>query len=272
MMSGAPRPEAETAEVFGRLAMEAGRLALEVRARGAMKERAKGDGTPGTEADVAAERHILAGLAARWPGFPVISEEAWDGGDAAGYESFLLVDPLDGTRSFIHSGEDFSVNIGLIEGDRAVFGMICDPVAGVMWRGGAGYGAWRADWNGDGFGEARSLGPNSSGDVVRVVRGHWSGRSVERMLDGLGVFGYSFEVLPGVGAALKFCRLAEGLAELYPRAAGSMEWDTAAGQAVLEGAGGCLRLLEDGGALRYGKSGLKNPAFFAVSSPKLRTN
>ncbi|MGR4001313.1 MAG: 3'(2'),5'-bisphosphate nucleotidase CysQ, partial [Alphaproteobacteria bacterium] len=253
---------AEVGEIFGLLGLEAGRLALEVRSRGEMRERMKGDGTPGTESDLAAERYILAGLEARWPGFPVVSEESWDGADSPSEGRFLLVDPLDGTRSFIRSGEDFSVNIGVIEGDRAIFGMVCDPVAGVVWWGGADYGSWRVEWRDGVFGEARSYGSHRLASPLRVVCGHWGGKSLPRLL--AGVEG-SYEVLPPVGAALKFCCLAEGIADLYPRSGGSMEWDTAAGQAVLEGAGGVLGLLDGGGVLRYGKSGLRNPSFLAWS-------
>ena len=236
-------------------------------AQGAGEVRRKEDGTEVTDADLAADEKIREHLSplATSDGIEIVSEET--GGNASA--RFLLVDPLDGTRNFTTMGHDFCVNIGLVEGDRATFGVIADPSASVCWWGGVGYGAWRASFSAGGvLGNKTTLRVRNAESPIRGVIGYWSNEAiVKKRLTTFGLQNVSFAQ---VGAALKFCRIAEGKADLYPRGAGSSEWDTAAGQAILEAAGGMVRIVGADGmpsseTLRYGKEKFLNPPFLATT-------
>ena len=222
---------------------------------------AKADESPLTEADLRSHRLICRALGELTPQWPVLSEES-EGIDAAvraGWTTYWLVDPLDGTREFVSRNGEFTVNIALVQDHRVVLGVVQIPVADLTYAGIPGVGAWRA----------QGLEPFAPIAVahriatpVRVLgsRSH-RGDSLAGFLERVGP-----HELVGVGSSLKFCRLAEGLADVYPRLGPTCEWDTAAGQAVVEGAGGLVLTL-DGQPLRYNtKAQLLNPDFVAVAA------
>ncbi|WP_393938183.1 3'(2'),5'-bisphosphate nucleotidase CysQ [Aeromonas rivipollensis] len=217
----------------------------------------KQDESPLTAADQGAHEVIVQALARLTPDIPVLSEES----DAEtmqarlGWSRYWLVDPLDGTKEFVSRNGEFTVNIALIEESRPVWGLVYAPVLDKLWYGGKEVGAWRVA---DGAHKAIQTRPHEAGQAWRVVgsRNHLS----QETLDYLAPFG---EIeLVSMGSSLKFCIIAEGGAELYPRLAPTCEWDTAAAQAVLEGAGGSVTQL-DGSALAYNKPDILNPWFVA---------
>jgi 3'(2'), 5'-bisphosphate nucleotidase len=227
--------------------------------------RLKDDSTPVTDADLAAEAVILAGLARIAPDIPVISEEA----AAAGAESitgerFFLVDPLDGTKEFLSRNGEFTINIALIEHTEAVAGVVYAPALGRLFWGERGHGAAEGSLAPDGDREGVRWRPihvrprPQGGLKVVASRSHRDART-ESWLASIDI-----GELVSAGSSLKFCLLAAGEADLYPRFGRTMEWDTAAGHAVLAAAGGQVAT-EDGAPLTYGKRarGFDNPAFIA---------
>ncbi|MGH8075845.1 MAG: 3'(2'),5'-bisphosphate nucleotidase CysQ [Lysobacter sp.] len=209
----------------------------------------KDDNSPLTAADLAAHHCIVDGLARLTPDIPVLSEESAHEVSAAQrrrWPRLWVVDPLDGTREFVKRNGEFTVNIALAENGVAVFGVVQAPVTGDLWYGGSGLGAFRRDGDEDVALHARipALAPLR----VAASRSHRDPRSeafIARMARDMG------EVEPlGLGSSLKFCRIAEGSMDVYPRFGPTNEWDTAAGQCVLEGAGGCV-LDPKGRPLRY---------------------
>ena len=221
--------------------------------------RRKDDASPVTLADERAEKLILAALAAATPDIPVIAEEqcAARGLPSAAADLFWLVDPLDGTKEFISRNGEFTVNIGLIEAGRPILGMVHVPALGVTY-GGAGPGTARR-WRGANAAEpitART--PPPEGLVVVHSRSHENNEKLAAFLVGKQVAEKRV-----CGSSVKFCQLAAGEADLYPRFGPTMEWDTAAGHAVLIAAGGSVTTL-DGAAFRYGKEGCCNPGFIAT--------
>ncbi len=239
-----------------KIAEEAGRAILGVY-DGPIDVTVKDDQSPLTQADRAAHRVIQAALAQLTPEWPVISEESEPevlAGRLA-WSRYWLVDPLDGTKEFIKRNGEFTVNIALIEQGKVVFGVVSAPVHRLSYWGGAGLGAWRKSDQGR---HALKVCPPRAGVPLKVVgsRSH-SSPETEAWLAKLG----DYEMI-SVGSSLKFCLLAEGQAQLYPRLGPTCEWDTAAAQAVLEGAGGEVVTLE-GEPLRYSKESLLNPWFIA---------
>ncbi|MEX0167387.1 3'(2'),5'-bisphosphate nucleotidase CysQ [Pseudomonas brassicacearum] len=199
----------------------------------------KADESPVTAADMAAHDVIVAGLMALAPDIPILSEEDADiaQGVRAGWHRWWLVDPLDGTKEFISGSEEFTVNIALVEQGRVVFGVVSMPTNGRFYIGGAGLGAWRGDKGGQPLPIAvrDTLAPGEAFTVV-ASRRHTSPEQ-ERLLDGLSASLGELQ-LTSIGSSLKFCLVAEGAADCYPRLAPTSQWDTAAAQGVLEGAGG----------------------------------
>ena len=217
----------------------------------------KADHTPLTQADLAAHRLIARGLQALTPAIPVVSEE-----DEQSlvfrkpHGAFWLVDPLDGTKEFMARNGEFTVNIALVVDSEVLWGVVVAPVLGATYWGGRGLGAFVERGEGP---VALSAVP-SVGAPLRVVasKSHLN-EETARFIQALGA-----HELVQAGSSLKFCRLAEGQADLYPRLSPTSEWDTAAAQAVLEGAGGRVTTLE-GQLLRYGKADLINPSFVAMA-------
>jgi len=255
------REQDELAVEFGKVACEAGRAIMAIPA-GALGAQRKADGTPVSRADLEAERLIRARLAEILPGVALIAEESFDAGRSQAPERLLLVDPLDGTREFLAGLKDFTVNIALIEAGRPVAGAICVPALGEVYLGGTS--AHRGALGPGGVFPAGSLAAIKASAVpdkgLRAVasRSHLDA-ATKRFLEERGV-----RSLRPAGSSLKFCFVACGEADVYPRLAPTMEWDTAAGHAILRAAGGCVVGL-DGSPLRYGKSdaGFTNEGFIA---------
>ena len=239
------------------LAEAAGRLILTYYRNG-IDIRRKADASPVTAADEEAEHLILEGLRKLTPQIAIISEEAHARGELADHapRRFWLVDPLDGTREFLKKNGEFTVNIALVDEGVPVLGVVTAPALDLAYAG-AGPGTasmWRA-------GSQRSIAARprpARGITVVASRSHLGDPAVlERWLTGTPVADTR-----QAGSSLKFCLLAAGEADLYPRFGRTMEWDTAAGHAVLAAAGGRVQTLE-GAELRYGKPGFENPHFIA---------
>lgn len=241
------------------LARRAGAAILAVRARG-FEVLAKSDASPVTAADHAAEALILEGLRAAAPDIPAVAEEEVAAGKTvAAARVYWLVDPLDGTREFAAGKDEFTVNIGLVREGRAVLGAVGVPAQGELFGGIVGRGAWKRTAAGERA--IRTRAPPATGMDVVASRHHANDARLRRFLWGRPVASINH-----IGSGLKFCRLAEGVADLYPRFGPTMEWDTAAPQAVLEAAGGAVQTL-DGGSLTYGKPTWVNPPFVVSGSP-----
>jgi 3'(2'), 5'-bisphosphate nucleotidase len=238
-----------------RLADEAAAVIRAVRAAG-FDVAAKADETPVTVADTRAEALIVAGLRAAAPDIPVIAEEEVAAGRMAlPTARYWLVDPLDGTREFAAGRAEFAVNIGLIVDGAPVLGAVASPAFEELHFGIVGQGAWRRRGGVETRIHARAA--PAEGLTVMASRHYADAPELAAFLAGYRIAG-----LTNIGSALKFLRLAEGVADFYPRLGRTMEWDTAAPQAVLEAAGGCV-LTADGAPLRYGKAGWENPDFSA---------
>jgi 3'(2'), 5'-bisphosphate nucleotidase len=242
------------------LAIEAGDRILEVYATD-FDVQSKADDSPLTQADLGSHNVIVAGLAKLTPDIPIISEE--DGlppfTERGQWSRYWLIDPLDGTKEFVNRNGEFTVNIALIEGHRPVFGVVRVPVQEKTYIGCEGHGAELRDQDGN----ARSIRVSAAAATpVRVVgsRSH-RGASLDAYLENLG----DYELVP-MGSSLKFCVIAEGGADVYPRLGLTSEWDTAAAQAVVEQAGGSVVEL-DGKALSYNaKEDILNPWFMVIGA------
>ncbi len=242
------------------LAEEAGRAILEVYATD-FEVQSKDDESPLTQADLASNRRIVAGLGALTPELPIITEESGlpDFEQRSGWERYWLIDPLDGTKEFVKRNGEFTVNIALIDNGRPVLGVVHVPVMQKTYVGCEGAGAQLRQR--DRPAAPIRVNPKSR-QPVRVVgsRSH-RGASLDAYLARLG----DHEIVP-MGSSLKFCVVAEGGADLYPRLGPTSEWDTAAAQAVVEQAGGRVVTL-DGKAMTYNsRSDILNPHFFVIGA------
>ncbi|NRF67058.1 3'(2'),5'-bisphosphate nucleotidase CysQ [Aquincola sp. S2] len=219
--------------------------------------RGKDDKSPVTEADERAEQLITEALRALTPEIPVIGEEAVAAGVAPQIgERFWLVDPLDGTKEFISRNGEFTVNVALIEQGEPVLGVVGAPAQGRLYGGARGVGAWVEEAGGMRQPIGCRAAPETGLTVVSS-RSHGDAAALEAFLAGKPVADTRF-----AGSSLKLCLLAAGQADLYPRLGPTMEWDIAAGHAVLAAAGGTIVDLQ-GEPLRYGKPDLRNPHFVA---------
>ncbi|RZA20133.1 MAG: 3'(2'),5'-bisphosphate nucleotidase [Lysobacteraceae bacterium] len=223
----------------------------------------KDDRSPLTAADLASHRCIVSGLRALTPDIPVLSEEsrAIDIAERRRWATFWLVDPLDGTREFIKRNGEFTVNIALIEDGVATFGVIQQPVTGALWHGTPRHGAYRRDGDDEVAIQVRK--PAQPPLRIAASRSHRDARTQALLdaLDGEAV---------ACGSSLKFCRIADGGIDLYPRFGPTGEWDTAAGQAIVEAAGGAV-LDPRGRPLRYNqRETLLNGDFLAFGDVTLR--
>jgi 3'(2'), 5'-bisphosphate nucleotidase len=242
------------------LAQQASDAILKIYA-GDFDVRAKKDATPVTAADEASEAIILAGLARLTPDIPAVSEEqmsrlGWSGDVPA---RFWLVDPLDGTREFAARNGEFSVNIGLVIDRRPVFGVLMAPVTGMLWAA-SGPGTATARKGKETPRPIRARKPPPEGLTALGSRSHGDKAAIEAFLAE-----YKVAAMKVSGSALKLGLIAEGEADIYPRFGKTMEWDTAAGHAILEAAGGRLETMA-GGPLLYGKPGFRNPDFVAFGA------
>ena len=237
------------------LIAEAGRVVMCVYATDFEVE-VKGDDSPVTVADQRAEEVIFAGLKRIAPGIPVVGEEAVSAGDIPDVGAcFWLVDPIDGTQEFITRNGEFTVNIALVEHGVPVLGLVLAPAIGRLFWGGQSLGAWVEDAQGRRAIATRDVPPQ--GLTVVGSRRHGDESAVDAYLKGRHV-----AERVTVGSSLKLCMVAEGAADVYPRFGRTMEWDIAAGDAVLRAAGGIVKT-SAGPVLAYGKPGFENPAFAA---------
>jgi len=247
--------------VMRRLSLEAGDAIMEVYARDDLSVETKSDESPVTAADKAADAIISAGLRAEFPDVMLVTEEQAATHSARG-NTFLIVDPLDGTKEFIHRRGDFTVNIALVEQGIPTYGVVYAPAKGRMF-----------------FTRADRTSVEEKGPLDKNVIGPLKGISVaDADNGGLMVVAskshrdqatddyiakYAVRDMTSAGSSLKFCLVATGEADIYPRLGRTMEWDTAAGDAVLRGAGGTVVRFDDHTPLSYGKEGFANPFFIA---------
>ena len=255
-MNAEPHPE-DLLDGIRDLARRAGEVILDIY-RTDFEVRRKSDSSPVTEADEAAERVILPALRALTPGVPVIAEEEAAAGriESLSGEYFWLVDPLDGTKEFIAGNDEFTVNIALIHAAQPVLGVVYAPVLDAMYAG-AGPGTASLEAADAARRSIAARAVPGSGAVMISSRSHGDPDSLAELTASLHVAGHRI-----TGSSLKFCLVAAGEADIYPRYGPTHEWDTAAGDAVLRAAGGSVRTLE-GADLLYGKDGFLNPRFIA---------
>jgi len=250
-------------------AVEASKLILEIYRQGA-DAKVKSDGSPVTEADEKGEAAILAVLEAEAGDIPIIAEESVAGGaEAKAHPKFFLVDPLDGTKEFVKQTGEYTVNIALIENGEPVAGVVTVPANGTVFVGEVGKGATKQAYDFDtlqpkGEPEPISVRERPAAGATAMMSASHGSDETKALLDRLG----ATDVMPA-GSSLKFCAIAEGRADLYPRLGRTMEWDTGAAHAVLRAAGGEVYEFDNqerGGPLRYGKEerGFDNPHFLAV--------
>ena len=238
------------------LARQAGAAIMEVY-HSDFAVRTKGDASPVTAADERAEAIILPGLERLTPGIPIVAEEQVAAGriPEVGNGPFWLVDPLDGTKEFVKRNGEFTVNIGLIVAGVPALGVVLAPAARTLWSGAAGKAS-----KVEATGERRAIACRrlpAAGAVVLTSRSH---NSPDALAAWMARFpGASLDF---AGSSLKFCKVAEGTADLYPRFGPTCEWDTAAARAVLLAAGGAVETF-DGQALAYAKPKFLNPDFIA---------
>ena len=238
-----------------RITRQAGEVVMAVYATD-FAVRGKEDASPVTEADERAEAVIVPALKALLPGVPVVAEEAVAGGEIPEVSKrFWLVDPLDGTKEFVSRNGEFTVNIALIEDGVPVLGVVLAPALGRLFAGASGRGAFVEDAQGRRPIECRAV--PVAGLTVVASRSHGDAAALDAFLGGRKV-----AALASAGSSLKLCLVASGEADLYPRLGRTMEWDIAAGHAVVLAAGGQVCRL-DGEPLGYGKPGLDNPHFYA---------
>lgn len=217
----------------------------------------KTDESPVTVCDRAAEQVILEMLKQAAPGVPVIAEEEVAAGRIPAHDDlYFLVDPLDGTKEFIRGGDDYTVNIGLIAGGAPSLGVVYQPAVDRLWAGRAGESAFM-----EVDGERRAIRCRPLGEKRAAVasKSHFTQSTADYLAEAIGVCDHV-----SVGSSLKFCIVAEGRADIYPRLSPTSEWDTAAGHAVLLAAGGRVDG-PDGTPLRYGKKAFLNPGFCATA-------
>ncbi len=248
------------------VAAEAGRTVLDHYARPSAVDY-KADDSPLTQADRASHALIAARLAEGAPAIPLLSEEsdprAYDA--RAGWRRFWCVDPLDGTKEFVKRTGEFTVNVALIEGTAPVLGVVHVPALGRTYAAARGHGAFRFEGDGPGVPiRVRMADPRRL--TVVASRDH-AGPEVAALLERMAAGGVEVEAA-SMGSALKFCLVAEGAADLYPRTVPTFEWDTAAAQAVVEEAGGRVTTL-DGEKLAYNKADLRNPSIVTAGDPAL---
>jgi 3'(2'), 5'-bisphosphate nucleotidase len=238
------------------IAVDAGKLILQHRRHPAVAEKGDHgtDSSPVTDADLAANRYIAEHLADLTPQIPIISEESMlpDYETRKQWRRFWLVDPLDGTKEFVSGSDEFTVNIALIENLEPVLGVIAIPAKDLLYYAAQGCGSWKRDGNNSPVQIFSSVPDLSKGLVVVESKSHPSAE-LENYLKDLPV-----RERITAGSSLKFCWVAEGLADIYPRLNPTMEWDVAAGDAIYRNSG---RYGQRGSSLTYNKPTLKNDRF-----------
>ena len=251
------------ARVMRRLALEAGDKIMEVYRSDDFDVRSKSDDSPVTVADEAADALISAGLQAEFPDVVLVTEEQADSHSRKA-DSFLIVDPLDGTKEFIKRRGDFTVNIAYVENGTPVRGVVYAPAKGRLFftdaQGNTVEETGALDKQNAGrLKPVRVSSPDNDALIVVASKSHRDKATDDYIAK------YSTADMTGAGSSLKFCLVATGEADLYPRLGRTMEWDTAAGHAVLAGAGGRVVRFDNHKPLTYGKPGYENPFFIAYA-------
>jgi len=249
--------------VIRRLAIEAGEKIMEIYNSDDFDVKAKSDDSPVTAADEAADALISDGLRAAFPDMLLVTEEQADSHGIQG-ETFLIVDPLDGTKEFVHRRGDFTVNIALVENGVPTRGVVYAPAKQRMFFTLADGRTVEetGPFDPETMGETRPIGVSTPDNGALMVVASKSHRD-QATDDYIGK--YAVKDMTSAGSSLKFCLVATGEADLYPRLGRTMEWDTAAGHAVLNGAGGKVVRFDDLSPLTYGKAGYANPFFIAYA-------
>ena len=248
--------------LFRRLALDAGERILRIYHGPDFEVRAKGDASPVTEADEAADAVISAGLRAAFPDVPLITEEQ-AASHALTAQTFFIVDPLDGTKEFVQRRGDFTVNIAYVQNGVPTLGVVYAPAKGRLFytlpdgRSVEETGSFGTDPGA--LTPLRVSTPDNAALMVVASKSHRD----QATDDYIGR--YAVRDMTSAGSSLKFCLVATGEADLYPRLGRTMEWDTAAGDAVLRGAGGAVVRFDDHRPLTYGKPGWDNPFFIAYA-------
>ncbi len=254
--------KAKLVAVMRRLALEAGDAIMEVYESDDLGVEAKSDESPVTRADLAADHVISAGLRAAFPDVALVTEEQAATHDETA-ATFLIVDPLDGTKEFVKRRGEFTVNIALVEDGVPVRGVVYAPAKGRLFY---------TDADGQSVEETGALHKDMPGDIrpisvtapdgpLKVV----ASKSHRDQATDDYIAKYDVADLVSAGSSLKFCLVAAGEADIYPRLGRTMEWDTAAGDAVLRGAGGRMVRFDDHSVFTYGKPGFANPFFIATA-------
>ncbi|CEN56213.1 3'(2'),5'-bisphosphate nucleotidase CysQ [Candidatus Methylopumilus turicensis] len=248
--------------ILKKICFEAGQTVMKVYASNKLGVREKLDKSLVTLADLASHDYIVEQLKKTWPNISIVSEEDTSiSFNSNGVEQFWLIDPLDGTKEFLVGSGEFTINIALIHKTKAVMGFVYAPAMSLLYWGGQGLGAYRML---DRVETPIQVALYNPGAIKRIEasKSHLNDATTS-FIESLGEVELSY-----TGSSLKFCRIAEGSADIYPRIAPTSEWDTAAAQAVLEAAGGVVVDL-NGRSLVYGKSNILNPPFIATSNRSL---
>lgn len=250
--------------VCRRLALAAGDAIMAVREASGENVRQKSDMSPVTEADLAADRIISEGLRDAFPEIALVTEEQADTHNGAAPDVFFIVDPLDGTKDFVGGGADFTVNIALIEHAIPSFGIVYAPAHDRLFYTSANGEALEelAPFSEHAFGKAIRLNVSEDCDGALTVVASKSHR--DKATDDY-INKYTIQDFKSAGSSLKFCLVASGEAQLYPRLGRTMEWDTAAGDAVLRAAGGKMLCFQKHTVFEYGKPGFENGHFLAAA-------
>lgn len=249
--------------VMRRLALQAGERIMQIYDSPDFEVRAKEDASPVTEADEAADALISEGLAEAFPTLPLVTEEQAESHDQD-VSTFLIVDPLDGTKEFVQRRGDFTVNIAYVENRLPVRGVVYAPAKGRLFytlpdgRSVEEKGPFDLDTPGEQVPISVSV-PDNRALMVVASKSHRDQATDDYIAR------YAVKDMKSAGSSLKFCLVATGEADLYPRLGRTMEWDTAAGDAVLRGAGGEVVRFDDHAPLTYGKPGFENPFFIAYA-------
>lgn len=249
--------------VMRRLSLEAGDKIMEIYEGPDFEVRSKADNSPVTVADEAADAIISAGLRAAFPDVPLVTEEQADSHDVKA-KTFLIVDPLDGTKEFVQRRGDFTVNIAYVVDGLPVRGVVYAPAKGRLFyttaTGRSVEESGDFDKETPGATEPIKVSAPDNGSLLVVASKSHRDQATD---DYIGK--YAVQDMKSAGSSLKFCLIATGEADLYPRLGRTMEWDTAAGHAVLNGAGGRVVRFDDHTPLLYGKADFANPFFIACS-------
>jgi len=250
-------------QVMRKLALEAGDKIMEIYGSDSFEVKSKSDSSPVTEADEAADAFISAGLRAAFPDVPLITEEQSESHELKA-TTFLIVDPLDGTKEFVQRRGDFTVNIAYVKDGVPVRGVVYAPAKGRLFYTTADgqsveeTGAFDKSTPGDTTPMSVSA-PDNAALMVVASKSHRDQATDDYISK------YAVKDMKSAGSSLKFCLIATGEADIYPRVGRTMEWDTAAGHAVLTGAGGRVVRFDDHTPLTYGKADYANPFFIAYS-------